>query len=207
MQILRILWSSVQHAQTTRWHKHMKINTACITKQVVRNSWCWYIFYNDNNTLLYIVDYYSKFPVMKRFDGLPADDLEQPKLCSQSLKYQIKIVSDAGTNIMSDQCKQFFRQLNIDWAITSSYHQQNNGQVEACINMSGVPSKMLWQQQWCQSLFVADTIDVNCTGLYSPTTLFNRPIRDLLPQIIREPINFNAGNENYEPSNCHKINT
>ena len=37
------------------------------------NSWCRYIF--NNEPLLCIVDYYSKFPVMKRADGLSADDL------------------------------------------------------------------------------------------------------------------------------------
>ena len=34
-----------------------------------------YIFRINNNTLLCIVDYYSKFPVMKRADGLSGDEL------------------------------------------------------------------------------------------------------------------------------------
>ena len=33
------------------------------------------IFSMNSNTLLYIVDYYRKFPIMKKADGLSADDL------------------------------------------------------------------------------------------------------------------------------------
>ena len=38
------------------------------------NSWHRYMF-DKNETLLCIVDYYRKFPIMKRADGLSADDL------------------------------------------------------------------------------------------------------------------------------------
>ena len=59
--------------------------------------------------------------------------LKQPKVCSQEFGQQKKIVSDEGMNFISDKFKQLCRQLNIDQAITSSYHHQSNGQVEACI--------------------------------------------------------------------------
>ena len=42
-----------------------------------------------------------------------------------------KIVSDAGTK-MSEMLKEFCKMMNIQWSITSSYHNQSNGQVEAC---------------------------------------------------------------------------
>ena len=31
--------------------------------------------------------------------------------------------------------RQFCRQMNIEWSITSSYHHQTNGQVVACIKL------------------------------------------------------------------------
>ena len=46
------------------------------------------------------------------------------------------------------------------------------------------------------------------TGLPSPATLlFNRPIRALLPQMNREPININADEEHYKALKHIKVNT
>ena len=43
------------------------------------------------------------------------------------------------------------------------------------------------------------------TGLPSPTTLpFNRPIRGMLPQIHREPINVNNDDVQYEALKAHQ---
>ena len=39
------------------------------------------------------------------------------------------LVSDAGTNLVSEQFKDLCRCLNIDQVLTSSYHHQSNGQV------------------------------------------------------------------------------
>ena len=42
------------------------------------------------------------------------------------------VISDAGLNFMSDKFKQFCRHLNVEQAITSSYHHHSNRLVEAC---------------------------------------------------------------------------
>ena len=42
-----------------------------------------------------------------------------------------KIVSDASMNFTSENSKQYCRQLNIEQAITSSYHHWSNEQVES----------------------------------------------------------------------------
>ena len=74
---------------------------------------CADIFSMDNETL-FIIDYYSKFLVMRRAHGLSVDDPNRAtKSCSQSLGYQ-KLVLDAGTSFMSDIFNQFCRQLRID---------------------------------------------------------------------------------------------
>ena len=43
------------------------------------------------------------------------------------------MVSDEGTNFVSGQFKEFCAHLNTDQIMTSLYHHQSNGQVEACI--------------------------------------------------------------------------
>ena len=50
---------------------------------------CADIFSIDNTTLLSIVDYYSKFPVMKKAYQQMTDS-EQPKLCLKNLDDQRK---------------------------------------------------------------------------------------------------------------------
>ena len=42
-----------------------------------------------------------------------------------------KIVLDAGTNFTSEPFRQFWREINIEQAITLSSHHQRNGQVES----------------------------------------------------------------------------
>ena len=86
----------------------------------------------DKKTLLCIVDYYRKVPVMQRANGLSADDLIRPtKVVFSGFMLQRKILYEAGTNFMSEGFKQFCRQLNIKQTITSLNHHQSNCQVEA----------------------------------------------------------------------------
>ena len=57
------------------------------------------IFSIKNNMLICIVDYYSKFPIVKKADGLSADDLIRgAKIVFAEFGLPKKIVSDAGTN-------------------------------------------------------------------------------------------------------------
>ena len=45
-----------------------------------------------------------------------------------------KIVLNAGTNFVSEKCKESYRKLNIGQAITLSHNHQNSAQAEACTN-------------------------------------------------------------------------
>ena len=74
-----------------------------------------------------IVDYYGKFPVVKKVDRLAADD----KMIFAEYGLPKKIISDAGTPFTSETFKKFCRQMSIQQSITSSYHCQNNCEVEA----------------------------------------------------------------------------
>ena len=44
-----------------------------------------------------------------------------------------KSMSDAGTYFISDVFRKFCSRLNMKQAVSSVYHHQSNGQVEACI--------------------------------------------------------------------------
>ena len=66
------------------------------------------IFQFNNKNYSCIVDYNSKFPVIKRLEGLSAENLINTIIIIFT-KYGIpqKIMSDAGTNIVSDRFQQF----------------------------------------------------------------------------------------------------
>ena len=66
----------------------------------------------NNETLFFIVDYYSMFPGVKKVGSILAED----KICSTKVvfaKFGLckKFVSDAGTNVISQWFKQFCRCL------------------------------------------------------------------------------------------------
>ena len=89
----------------------------------------------SNKTLLCIVDYSGKLLVVKEKEAsLSVDGLMHAiKITFSEFGLPEKIASDAGTNFTSATFKEFCKKLNIQQSITSSYHYQSCGQVEACI--------------------------------------------------------------------------
>ena len=101
------------------------------------------IFTVKNITLLYIIDYYSKFPVIKKTDSLLAANLFRVvKIVFAEFGLPKKIVYDAGTNFMSDKYRHLCRQMNMELVITSLYNHQSNSQVVACIKVIRCTIKM-----------------------------------------------------------------
>ena len=91
------------------------------------------MFHYNNKNYLCIVDYNSKFPIVKRL-GLSAENLTNAvKIIFTEYGIPRKIMSDTGTNFVSDRFRKFCRTINIEQATSSAYHHQSNGQVEACI--------------------------------------------------------------------------
>ena len=99
-------------------------------------------------------------------------------------------MSDAGNNFISDKFRMFCSKLNIQQAVSSAYHHQSNGQVEACIKFikctlkkcadSGGDIQMALLQIFTTPLG---------QGLPSPATLlFNCPVHSIMPVIDRKPI-------------------
>ena len=92
------------------------------------------VFHFKNKHYLCIVHYNSKFPVVMRLEGLSADNLINiVKAIFAEYGIPCKLMSDVGTNFVSDKFCQFCKLVNIEQATSSAYHHQNNRQVEACI--------------------------------------------------------------------------
>ena len=92
------------------------------------------IFYFNNINYLCIVDYHSKFPLIKRLEGLSAERLiTTTKVIFAKYGILQKLMSDAGTNFVSENFCQFCKTINVEQVVSSAYHHQSNGQVKACI--------------------------------------------------------------------------
>ena len=68
------------------------------------------IFMINNENLLCIIDYYSKFPVVIK--------VESARFVFAGFGLPKILLSDAGTNFVSEQFKDFCRHLNIDQVMT-----------------------------------------------------------------------------------------
>ena len=92
------------------------------------------IFHYNNKNYLCIVDYNSKFSIVKRLEGMSAKNLTNAvKVIFAEYGIPRKIMSDTGTNFASARFQKFCRAINIEQATLLAYHHQSNGQVEACI--------------------------------------------------------------------------
>ena len=92
------------------------------------------MFHINNKNYLCIVDYHSKFLVVKKTKGLSADSLILAfKIVFSEYRIPKQIMSDAGGNFISEKFKNFCNILNTAEAESSTYHHQSNRQVEVCI--------------------------------------------------------------------------
>ena len=71
---------SVKQYGTCLEHQHMQPQERALHYEIVCKPWevvCADIFMLNDKTLLYFVDYYSKFPIKKKVGSLWGDDLVQ----------------------------------------------------------------------------------------------------------------------------------
>ena len=87
-------------------------------------------FYLDKKTYLCVVDYHSKFPLVKVLPDNSAHSLKEAfkDIISEHRLFR-ELVSEAGANFISDELQKFCTMLDIKCKITSSYHHSSNGQV------------------------------------------------------------------------------
>ena len=81
------------------------------------------IFHFNNVNCLCVVDYSSKFSIIRRLQGLLAENLINA-VTAIFAKYSIpqKIMSDTGTNFVSEKFRQFCKSINIEEAVSLAYH-------------------------------------------------------------------------------------
>ena len=92
------------------------------------------VFHFNNKNHLCIVDYHSKFPMVKRLEGLSAENLTATvKVIFAEYDIPHKLMSDAGTNFVSDKFWKFCKSINVKQAVSFAYHHQSNGKVKTCI--------------------------------------------------------------------------
>ena len=81
------------------------------------------VFHFNNKNYLCIVEYHSKFPVIKRMEGLSTESLITTTMVIFA-EYGIphKLMSDTDTYFISDRFRTFCSKLNIEQAVLSVYH-------------------------------------------------------------------------------------
>ena len=103
------------------------------------------MFTLHNKCHLHIADYNSQFPVIKKMEDLSADSIILAyKIMFSEYGLPKKIMSDPGGNFISDKFKRFYHSMDIEQAVSLSYHQQGNGHIEVCIKFLSILSKMHW---------------------------------------------------------------
>ena len=94
------------------------------------------VFYFNNKNYLCIVDYHSKFPTVKRLEGLLVESLITTiKVIFAEYGIPHKLMSDAGLNFVSDKILKFCNSINVEQAVSLAYHHQSNGQVKALLSL------------------------------------------------------------------------
>ena len=126
-----------------------------------------------------VVDYHSKFPITKKAEDLSVDSLILTcKVIFAEYGIPNKIMSDSGSNFISDKFKTFCKSLNIEQAFSSSYHHQSNRQVNACIKFIKHTLKKCFNSR----------VDPNIALLQRCMTPLGQGLHSLPPMLFNCPI-------------------
>ena len=117
------------------------------------------IFHINNENYLCVIDYHSKFPVIKRMEGLSTESLiTTTKVIFAEYSIPHKLMSDAGNNFVSEKFRTFCSRVNINQTVSLAYHHRNNGQVKAsmkfikCTIKNAQPLLVIFTWQYCKSI-------------------------------------------------------
>jgi len=92
------------------------------------------IFFCGNENYLLLIDYYSKFPVVRKLSTISSQQvIETMKSVFEDQGIPSKIVSDRGSQYMSDEFSQFCTEYGIQHVPVSPHYHQANGMAERCI--------------------------------------------------------------------------
>ena len=158
------------------------------------------VFHFNNKNYLCLVDYHSKFLVVKRMEGLSTENLiPTTKIIFAEYGIPHKIMSYTGTNFVSDKFKKFCSSLNIEQAVSSAYHHQSNGEVKACIKFIKYMFKKCANSGGDINMAL---LQIHTTplgqGLLSPATLlFNQLVCGIIFVLDRKPIGGDCDDEHH----------
>ena len=147
------------------------------------------MFQLNNKNYLCVIDYHSKFLIVKKMEELSPDNLISAfKVGFSEYGTPKRIMSDAGGNFISEKFKYFCNSLNIEQPVSSSYHHQTGGGLHQIYNMH---HEEVFESG--SGIHIA-LLQIRSTplgqGLPSLATLpFNCPVRGIMPIIDRPPIN------------------
>ena len=101
-----------------------------------------------------------------------------------------KLMSDAGTNFVSEKFRHFCRSINVEQTVSSAYHHQSNGQVKACIKFIKQTFKKCTESGRDKTigLLQVHTMPIG-QGLPSLVTImFNRQVQGIMPVVDQKPL-------------------
>ena len=142
-------------------------------------------FYLDKKIYLCVVDYHSKFPLVKVLPDTSAHSLKEAfKDIISEHRFFWELVSDAGVNLTSDEFQKICTMLDIKCKITYSYHHSSNGWVENCIKLIIQTYKKCLQNNHDPrlSLLQIQTTPINHEQKL-PAKLLGRKMHGLLPSL------------------------
>ena len=109
-----------------------KVNPPWHTTPAMGSSQSRHILISITKNYLCVVDCNSKFPVIKWLEGLSAENfINTIKIIFTEYDISRKIMSDAGTNFVSNRFWQFWKTINVEQAVSLAYHHQSNRTCES----------------------------------------------------------------------------
>ena len=157
------------------------------------------IFHFNYKNYLCIVDYHSKFPVVKRLEGLSAESLiTTTKVIFTKYGISQKLMSDAGTNFVSEKFWQFSKTINAEQEVSSAYHHQSNGHIKECTKFIKCTFKKCADSGGGinMALLQFHTTPLG-QGLPNLATLmFNRKVHGIMPVLDHKPVGQECDEEN-----------
>ena len=150
------------------------------------------IFQLNNKNYLCVVDYHSKFLVIKRMEGLSAESLiATVKIIFDEYCILHRLMSDASSNFISERFKNFCNSLNIDQAVSSWCHHQSNGQVEASMKFikCTIKSAQTLVVIYVWSCYKLEPHHWDKVSQAQQHCWFNHPVHSIMPAMDRKPIN------------------
>ena len=122
------------------------------------------------------------------------------KIIFAEYKLSRKLMSDSGSNYVSDKFKTFCKSLSIEQTFFSSYHHQSNGQVEACIKFVKSTLKKCFDSNGDPHIILLQIcMSPVVPGFPRPANvLFKQPIRGIMPIIKRPLVGIDSDEGHYE---------